>query len=199
MALHGKLILNGADYAPFNLYGVGVFMAFSGNGIYRNQSACRAIPDVGPLPPGKYWIVERGSGGLGSWVKAKTQDLFNKIYSGAEFGREEWFALYRDDWGIDDHTWIDGVKRGLFRLHPGTVSKGCITIAHNSDYALIRNAPLRTTPMQVPCMKYLMARGWVEVIAGGYNNTCPQIIKNNILYPSIPVCRQNVRKCRSMV
>lgn len=30
MALHGTLILNGADYAPFNLYGVGVFMAHSG-------------------------------------------------------------------------------------------------------------------------------------------------------------------------
>ncbi|EPG8553132.1 DUF2778 domain-containing protein, partial [Klebsiella pneumoniae] len=30
MALQGKLILNGADYAPFNLYGVGVFMAHSG-------------------------------------------------------------------------------------------------------------------------------------------------------------------------
>lgn len=29
MPLHGKLILNGADYAPFNLYGVGVFMAHS--------------------------------------------------------------------------------------------------------------------------------------------------------------------------
>ena len=43
MALHGKLILNGADYAPFNLYGVGVFMAFSGNGIYRNKGACGAV------------------------------------------------------------------------------------------------------------------------------------------------------------
>lgn len=33
MALQGKLILNGADYAPFNLYGVGVFMAIQG-GVY---------------------------------------------------------------------------------------------------------------------------------------------------------------------
>ncbi|GDO95315.1 type VI secretion protein [Escherichia coli] len=70
MALQGKFILNGADYAPFNLYGVGVFMAFSGNGIYRNKGACGAIPNDGPLPQGKYWIVERGSGGLGSWAKA---------------------------------------------------------------------------------------------------------------------------------
>ncbi|EIZ5888453.1 DUF2778 domain-containing protein [Salmonella enterica] len=173
MALHGKLILNGADYAPFNLYGVGVFMAFSGKGVYRNKGACGAIPSDGPLPPGKYWIVERGAGGLGSWAKAKAQDLYNKFYYGAEFGRDEWFALYKDDWGIDDGTWINGVYRGLFRLHPGRVSEGCITIAHNSDYGLIRNALLRTAPIQVPCMRSLMARGWVEVVAGDYNNTCP--------------------------
>lgn len=33
MALQGKMIVNGTDYAPFTLYGVGVFMAFSGNGV----------------------------------------------------------------------------------------------------------------------------------------------------------------------
>lgn len=63
--------MNGADYAPFNLYGVGVFMAFSGNGIYRNKGACGAIKGDGPLPPGKYWIVERGSGGFFSKGKPK--------------------------------------------------------------------------------------------------------------------------------
>ncbi len=172
MALQGKLILNGADYAPFNLYGVGVFMAHSGKGIYRNKGGCGAVPDNGPIPPGKYWIVERGSGGLGSWAKAKAQDLFNKMYYGTEFGRDEWFALYKDDWGIDDGTWINNVHRGLFRLHPGTVSEGCITIAHNSDFATIRNALLNTSPIQVPCMRSLMARGWVEVVANG-SNTCP--------------------------
>ncbi len=172
MALHGKLILNGADYVPFNLYGVGVFMAFSGNGIYRNKGACSAIPNDGPLPPGKYWIVERGMGGPGSWIKAKSQDLFNKIYNGAEFGRSEWFALYKDDLGIDDGTWIDNVHRGLFRLHPGKHSEGCITIAHNSDYALIRNALMNTNLIQVPCMRSLLARGWVEVVTHG-TNACP--------------------------
>ncbi|EFH9619014.1 tlde1 domain-containing protein, partial [Escherichia coli] len=99
--------------------------------------------------------------------KAEIQDTWNKIRHGAEFGRNEWFALYKDDWGIDDGTWINGVYRGLFRLHPGTISEGCITIPHNSDYALIRDALLRTTPIQVPCMHSLMARGWIEVIANG--------------------------------
>ena len=49
----GKMVLNGADYAPFELYGVGVFMAFSGNGVYRNKGACGAIKGDGPFSPGK--------------------------------------------------------------------------------------------------------------------------------------------------
>lgn len=171
MALQGTFILNDADYAPFNLYGVGVFMAHSGNGIYRNHAGCKAIAFNGPIPPGKYWIVERGEGGFISRKISGVKDLFNKTFHGAEFSHSEWFALYKDDFGIDDGTWVDGVHRSLFRLHPGTVSKGCITIAHNSDYAIIRNALLRTTPMQVPCMRSLMARGWVEVIANA-SNTC---------------------------
>jgi len=172
MALQGTLVLNGADYAPFNLYGVGVFMAFSGNGVYRNKGACGAVKGDGPLPAGKYWIVERGSGGYLSKKKAQVQDAWNKFRHGAEFGRDEWFALYRDELGIDDGTWIDGVYRGLFRLHPGTISEGCITIAHNSDYGITRDALMNTEPMLVPCMRSLMARGWVEVIANG-TETCP--------------------------
>jgi hypothetical protein len=173
MAIQGKLLLGGVEYAPLNLYGVGVFAAFSGNGAYRNKGACGAIKGDGPLPPGKYWIVERGAGGIGSWVKAKTQDSWNRIWNGAEFDRDEWFALYKDDWGIDDGTWINDVYRGLFRLHPGVLSEGCITIASNADFAIIRNALLKTKPMQVPCMRSLMARGWIEVINCDYINTCP--------------------------
>ncbi|HDS6853809.1 MULTISPECIES: DUF2778 domain-containing protein [unclassified Enterobacter] len=172
MALHGTLILNGADYAPFNLYGVGVFMAHSGQGTYRNNASCAAIPTQGPLPPGKYWIIERGNGGFASALKAKSQDLVNRYFYGAEFNRDEWFALYRDDFGIDDGTWVEHVQRGLFRLHPGTISEGCITIAHNSDYGIIRDALMNTTQMQIPCMRSLMARGWVEVIDGGFTKTC---------------------------
>lgn len=173
MALQGKFVLNGAYYAPFNLFSVGVFMAFSGNGIYRNKAACRTVKGDGPLPLGKYWIVERGGGGFFSKRKAEIQDTWNKYRHGAAFGRDEWFALYKDDWSIDDNTWIGDVYRGLFRLHPGTLSEGCITIVHNSDFAIIRNALLNTPPMQVPCMRSLMARGWVEVVDGGYTNTCP--------------------------
>ncbi len=171
MALQGKFIINGADYSPFTLYGVGTFMAFSGNSVYRNHGGCAHIPDNGPIPPGKYWIVERGGGGAFSRVKAVVYDKVNQIVNDSQFSRSEWFALYRDDRGIDDMTWYNNVSRGLFRLHPGTISKGCITIAHNSDFALIRNALLRTQKISVPCMKSMMAYGSIEVIANG--NTCP--------------------------
>ena len=40
MTLHGKFIINDADYSPLEFDGVGVFMAFSGNGAYRNKGAC---------------------------------------------------------------------------------------------------------------------------------------------------------------
>lgn len=172
MALQGRLLLNNADYSPFNLYGVGVFMAFSGNGVYRNHGGCRAIPDNGPIPPGKYWIIDRKEGNWFSQKKLEIHDMANRFVGRRQFGRSDWFALYRDDWGIDDGTWVDGVHRGLFRLHPGTVSKGCITLAHDSDFAIIRNALMNTTLMQVPCMRSLMARGWVEVVADGSNH-CP--------------------------
>lgn len=173
MALQGTLILNSAHYAPFNLYGVGVFMAHSGLGAFRNNANCGAIANVGPIPPGKYWIVDRKEANWFAQKKQEIHDEANRLIGRHEFGKSDWFALWRDDWGIDDYTWIEDVKRGNFRLHPGTVSKGCITIAHDADFAMIRNALMNTSLIQVPCMRSLMARGWVEVIASGYNSVCP--------------------------
>jgi hypothetical protein len=170
MALQGKFIINDADFSPLTIYGVGTFMAFSGRDAYRNHGGCAGIPKFGPIPPGKYWIVQRGEGGYWSRRKADVKDFVNKVFSGAEFKHSEWFSLYRDDGAIDDETWIKGVMRNNFRLHPGTRSEGCITIVHNSDYRLIRNALLQTQPMPVPGMEDLMARGWIEVIANG--STC---------------------------
>lgn len=65
MPLHGKFVINDADYAPLTIYGVGVFMAWSGDQHCRNKNGCFDVPDKGPLPPGKYWIVDRASGGRG--------------------------------------------------------------------------------------------------------------------------------------
>lgn len=173
MALQGRLLLNGADYAPFELNGVGVFMAHSGKGQYRNKGACGSITSNGPIPPGKYWIVDRLEGNWFSQMQREVRDFGNRIAGRRPFGKSDWFALWRDDLGIDDYTWFEGVKRGNFRLHPGQVSEGCITIAHNADYARIHSALMNTSLIPVPCMRSLMARGWVEVVASGYIKTCP--------------------------
>lgn len=95
-------------------------------------------PTVGPFPAGKYWIVDRPEGGLRSQVNAGVRDLYNHVVNGTTFRHNEWFALWRDDWGIDDYTWIEGVKRGNFRLHPGGLSEDSITLPHDSDFAMWR-------------------------------------------------------------
>ncbi|MGQ8464588.1 hypothetical protein ACUTGB_26570, partial [Klebsiella pneumoniae] len=37
----------------------------------------------------------------------------------------------------------------------------------------VTNALMNTSLVQVPCIRSLMARGWVEVVASGSNNACP--------------------------
>lgn len=86
----------------------------------------------------------------------------------------EWFALYCDDGHIDDYMWVDGVKRGNFRLHPiggGGISQGCITLQNYSDFQNVRRALLHTVP--VPAGNSgLLAYGRIEVITHG--DTCPE-------------------------
>jgi hypothetical protein len=171
MALHGKFIINDADYSPLIFPGVGTFIAFSGDGAYKNHGGCGMIPKQGPVPTGKYWILDRPAGGIKSRLESGAKDLFNHYAKGATFKHSDWFALWRDDWNIDDYTWIESVKRGNFRLHPGTLSEGCITLPHDTDFAILRNALLRTPKMDVPCMKNLKTYGSIEVVANG--KTCP--------------------------
>ncbi|EPT7003277.1 DUF2778 domain-containing protein [Cronobacter malonaticus] len=173
MALNGSFVLNGADYAPLTFPGIGTFMAFSGNGANRNRAGCSHIPTIGPLPPGKYWIVDRVQGGFYARSVSGTKDFYNKVFHDAQFGHADWFALWRDDLGIDDWTWVNGIKRGNFRLHPGTISEGCITLYRSSDFEVLRNSLLGTSLIDVPCMKSLKARGFIEVQRHVYGDTCP--------------------------
>lgn len=167
VALYGKFILNGADIAPLTVPGVGVFMAFSGNGGCVNQSSCSKLPSQGPVPLGRYWIVDRPQGRLLSYSRANevSRDIINHYVYGASFKHSEWFALFPDSWGnVNDGRWLDDVWRGNFRLHPGRISKGCITLCHDSDYATLRNALLRTSKIPVTCMKNMQAYGQIEVV-----------------------------------
>ncbi|PLZ03743.1 hypothetical protein CY652_05025 [Burkholderia sp. WAC0059] len=172
MPLQGKFIVNNESFEPLVMYGVGTFMAFSGNDIYRNRGGCSAVKDKGPIPAGKYWIVDRPTGGLASRGEAWVKDTLNSAL-GKPSHHDEWFALYRDDGMIDDWTWVNGIKRGNFRLHPvggRGVSLGCITLWSYVEFQTLRRALLNTKT--VPARNSgLNAYGLIEIVT--YGNTCP--------------------------
>jgi hypothetical protein len=170
MPIEGTFFLSDTVYSELIIVGLGSFQAFSGKGIYRNRGGCSAIPDAGPIPPGKYWIVDRPEGGFFSGLRSGVKDIYNRARYNAQFDHADWFALYRDDGAVDDFTWIDGISRGLFRLHPGQISQGCITLPSNIDYTAIRQALLRTRKTPIPGVKNLMSYGTIEVIS--YGRSC---------------------------
>ncbi|MFC0139581.1 DUF2778 domain-containing protein [Erwinia mallotivora] len=166
MALHGRFYLNYGFFSPLKFPGIGTFMAFSGDKGYRNIPGCTHIPDLGALPPGRYWIVDRPEGG----IRSKVTTLVKNIASGVR--HQDWFALYRDDGKIDDHTFIRGMERGNFRLHPigrAGLSQGCITMQHGEDFYRLRAALLRTSKIRIPQSK-TDAYGTIEVILSDEKN-----------------------------
>jgi len=123
-------ILNGEKNSVF--YCDDLFAsAFSGTGTHRNNPASCGKTSEGPVPMGEYHIVGRRSGGKLAWLRDWISD------------KDEWFALYADDGKIDDKTFFDGIRRGEFRLHHGSVSKGCITFIYEKEYARIRQYLLK--------------------------------------------------------
>lgn len=120
------------------------FPAYSGNPPYRNKRNATGIKDIGPLPFGRYYIVDRESGGrfgaLMDWIK----------------GKDIWFALYAIDEKIDDFTFCNNVKRGHFRLHPAgpnNSSMGCITITTTEGFNKLRALLLGTTTNEIDGLK----------------------------------------------
>lgn len=172
MPLQGKFVVDNKPVLYLDMKGIGSFPAFSGDEIYRNRGGCTAVVDKGPLPAGKYWIVDRPGGGLGSRAEAYLKDSWNSAI-GTPTHHTDWFALYRNDNVIDDWTWVNGIKRGNFRLHPsggGGHSFGCITLQSGVDFHNLCQALLRTGTIRVGNSD-MHAYGWIEVIANG--NTCP--------------------------
>jgi hypothetical protein len=119
----------------------GSFTAFSGDGPDRNNPDATADLDRGPIPLGRYFILDRQSGGFLGPIK----DYF--------LNRDKWFALYRDDDDIDDQTYVDSVKRGLFRMHPlgpRRMSTGCIVLQYTSEFERLRSYILRSAVEYIP-------------------------------------------------
>lgn len=151
--------LNNKPMSILHCDGVGDFEAFSGLGISKNNPDHVGLKDVGPLPPGRYYIVDRGSGGMFTHLKDSAAYIANRTNMRA------WYALYRDDGEIDDWTTINRVVRGVFRLHPrgsGGISKGCITFENPVDFERLRSRLYSTPRLILPGGKGL-AYGTVDV------------------------------------
>jgi len=117
------------------------FPAFSGLGKHVNKRISACIPNQGPIPSGTYYIIDRQSGGL----LGPLRDLFTD--------RDTWFALYAIDEKIDDETFCNNVKRGLFRLHPKGPfgrSEGCVVINKESDFLFLRTILKNTSKSLIP-------------------------------------------------
>lgn len=120
---------------------VGIYTAFSGNGEHRNNPDSVAVPDGGPIPGGVYYIVDRESGGM-----------LGSIRDWA-LGRDQWFALYRDDGRVDDYTFVQAVSRGLFRLHPlgpRRMSTGCIVLQYRTEFDRLREHLIKSPSELIP-------------------------------------------------
>ncbi len=131
--------LNNQPLSQFKI-GAMSFSAFSGLGSYVNKRIFACTPDLGPIPPGTYFILDRQSGGF-------LGPLWDRIK-----GHKDWFSLYANDGRIDDKTYCNHVGRGNFRLHPKTgfgISKGCITIENPSHFNHIRALLKSSKPMKI--------------------------------------------------
>ena len=99
--------LNGGSLSTLSCPGVGFFPAYSGNsGLHRNNPDSTNVKNIGPLPPGKYYIVSRPLGGIRTMV----YDYFSSQISSSD--RDVWFALFREDGQVDDITFFESVSRG---------------------------------------------------------------------------------------
>ena len=136
--------LNGKEFSELSA-GSMRFKAFSGQEAYRNKPQFHCAPRLGPIPKGRYFIVDRPTGGrLGPVL-----DYLK--------GKHEWFALLADDLKIDDATFCDQVERGQFRLHPKGIqglSQGCVTLENASDFSLLRRMLLASQTLDVPGARF---------------------------------------------
>lgn len=128
--------LNGQPMSEFKCWSRS-FPAFSGLSPYINKRAYACAADLGPIPPGTYYIIDRPTGGTFGAIR-------DTIYR-----RKDWFALYADDGKIDDITFCNQVERGKFRLHPKGpygISFGCVVIDDAHDFLTLRSM-LKSTSM----------------------------------------------------
>jgi hypothetical protein len=125
--------LNRKETSPLVCSGFGSIEAYSGHGKGRNNPDDVTDVGVGAIPPGTYYVVDRRSGGLLSWLREEFGPLVGST------DHRTWFMLWNPYTG--DATMVHGIRRGLFRLHPdGPMheSDGCITINNRGEFDRLR-------------------------------------------------------------
>ncbi|UDJ86336.1 DUF2778 domain-containing protein [Erwinia amylovora] len=148
--------------AVLTVYGIGTFSVLSGREKFINNVNCSYVTDYGSIPVGDYWIVKMPSSGLANTILREIKDMVNHT------NHDEWFGLFSAQ-TVSDSVFVNGVKRGQFRLHPlrpdgSGESWGCITFFKVSDFQQVRRALLRTQQVRVPGSRAgMMAYGKVSV------------------------------------
>ena len=136
--------LNNRPSSNLSCLGFGSIEAYSGRDLGRDNPRAVALEGIGPIPPGRYYIIDRETGGRLGWAR----DLWAEYANGND--HSQWFSLWNPSTG--DITIVNGVKRGNFRIHPSGISglsKGCITIVNKADFIKLREF-IRSGPPSIP-------------------------------------------------
>ncbi|WP_322044767.1 DUF2778 domain-containing protein [Paraburkholderia sp. J67] len=159
MPLRCEFILNNKKTSTLTCSGFGAVEAYSGQKQGRDNPADTAMPEIGPLPAGTYYVVDRQSGGRFGWA----YDWWDAHGYGTT-DHSSWFMLWNAHGG--DTTMINGVKRGNFRLHPegpARLSEGCITIVSPFAFDNLQRYIRKQKPTLFVPDSTLRAYGTVEV------------------------------------
>jgi hypothetical protein len=159
MPVRCTFLLNDKNTSSLYCSGFGSIAAYSGTSWGRDNPTATASQNIGPLPAGTYYIVDRQSGGAFGWAR----DLWYE-YGWGSSDHTKWFALWNPNTG--DTTMINGIRRGKFRIHPEgqmRLSEGCITVVSHLDFDRLRRY-IRSHKADLPVPgSTLLAYGTVEV------------------------------------
>lgn len=159
MPVKCTFVLNDQTYSTLTCEGTAPVQAFSGTDQGRDNPDDTAIKNVGPLPKGTYYLVDRQSGE----VLGSIRDWWS-AHGEVSTDRHKWFMLWNPVSG--DMTNINGIKRGNFRLHPMgrmRLSQGCITVVNAYEFDRLQKF-IRSRGLTVPVPgTTLRAYGTVEV------------------------------------
>ena len=159
MPVRCSFLLNKKATSVLTCQGTAPVIAFSGHAQGRDNPDDTAIENVGPLPAGTYYLVDRQSGGFLGFF----HDLWD-AHGWSSTDRRLWFMLWNPVSG--DETNIDGIKRGNFRLHPMgrlRLSDGCITVVNPYEFDRLQKF-IRSQGATLPVPgSALRAYGTIEV------------------------------------